>query len=214
MRYAIISDIHGNIDALQAVLADILQRNIHRLLCLGDIGADPCVGLVRVNRAESVFGNWEVSGWRGLSASNRQWVLQMPPMRRYQYFWVSHASPGWSPNIGSLKAYLGVKSKMGSFQHNFPYYSGESPALWRAFYELLGANVPLLLHGHTHKQIVWALNGENQLEKTTPRTMKLRPGTTYIAGVGSIGQPKDSALPSYALLDTQTRTLEFFRVGV
>lgn len=211
MRYAIISDIHGHLEALQTVLRDATSRDVQQVLCLGDIGADPCVGLVRVNRAEGVFGNWETSNWRGLSAQNRQWVLNLPPMRRYHHFWVSHAAPGWSPSITTLRSYLTLKS-LGDSRKNFPYFTSASPALWNAFYELLSANIPLLLHGHTHQQVVWALDDDNQLEKSTPRTLKLAPKTTYVVGVGSVGLPKDSALPSYALLDTQMRTLEFLRV--
>lgn len=63
-RIAIISDVHGNIPALQAVFADILRRGISRIICLGDmVGKGPCpelaVDLVR-SRCELVIrGNWE-----------------------------------------------------------------------------------------------------------------------------------------------------------
>ncbi|MEQ8191250.1 MAG: metallophosphoesterase family protein, partial [Candidatus Eremiobacterota bacterium] len=54
MRYAVISDIHSNIDALEKVLKKIEDDNIDRILCLGDIvgyGANPneCVERVREN---------------------------------------------------------------------------------------------------------------------------------------------------------------------
>ena len=53
MRYAIVSDIHGNLEALQAVLADIQTRHIDEIFCLGDVVGyypDPgrCIELVRV----------------------------------------------------------------------------------------------------------------------------------------------------------------------
>ena len=64
MRTAVISDIHGNLEALEAVLRDIDSRNIDRVVCLGDTvgyGADPekCVDLVRRCCAAAIMGNHE-----------------------------------------------------------------------------------------------------------------------------------------------------------
>lgn len=63
-QIAIISDIHGNLTALQAVLADIRSRDISRVFCLGDIvgkgpSSDQVVDLVRANCEEVVMGNWD-----------------------------------------------------------------------------------------------------------------------------------------------------------
>ena len=62
MPTAIISDIHGNLDALQIVLADIEQRGIEQIYCLGDIigyGPNPCecLDLVIEKCAWSLMGN-------------------------------------------------------------------------------------------------------------------------------------------------------------
>ena len=62
MATAIISDIHGNVDALQVVFADIDQRGIHQVVCLGDIigyGPSPCecLDLVMQRCQWSLMGN-------------------------------------------------------------------------------------------------------------------------------------------------------------
>lgn len=62
MRLAVISDIHGNAEALRAVLADIEARNVEGIVCLGDIvgyGPDPlaCVDLVGERCQWSLLGN-------------------------------------------------------------------------------------------------------------------------------------------------------------
>jgi len=69
MRYAIISDIHGNLEALQAVLRECHMAKIETLLCTGDIvgyGANPkeCLSIVRQFKVISVAGNhdWAVGG--------------------------------------------------------------------------------------------------------------------------------------------------------
>ena len=62
MRTAIISDIHGNLEALQTVLADIDRRKVSEIICLGDIlgyGPNPleCVDLIAERCAWSLMGN-------------------------------------------------------------------------------------------------------------------------------------------------------------
>lgn len=63
-QIALISDIHGNIPALTAVLEDIKQRGIHRVFCLGDIvgkgpNPDQAVDVIKKNCEISVMGNWD-----------------------------------------------------------------------------------------------------------------------------------------------------------
>ena len=63
-RIAVIADVHGNIPALEAVLKDIEQRGIKRIICLGDtIGKGPnpdiAVDKVRQNCEALIMGNWE-----------------------------------------------------------------------------------------------------------------------------------------------------------
>jgi len=209
MRYAIFSDVHNNDRALSQVLRDTYQRNINTYLCLGDTGTDPSAQLARGVNAESVFGNWEVSGWRHLSPQLQQEVLNLPPMRKYNNFWISHAAPTWPDTVTSLRQFLKNRSSISSV---FPYYVRESGELWQAFSELLNANVPLLFHGHTHRQVVWTLMPDNDLKKSRPQEIDLVPGNTYIIGVGSVGQPKDSIHPSYVVFDSDTRQVEFIRV--
>lgn len=69
MRYAVISDIHGNLEALQAVLRECSLAGVQALLCAGDIvgyGANPkeCLNIIRQFKVISVAGNhdWAVGG--------------------------------------------------------------------------------------------------------------------------------------------------------
>ena len=70
MKYALISDIHGNYEALQVVLADIQEQGITRIICLGDIvgyGPNPCECLDAVIRRcdVTILGNHDVYGGAG-----------------------------------------------------------------------------------------------------------------------------------------------------
>ncbi|MNO23516.1 phosphodiesterase [compost metagenome] len=111
---AIISDIHGNVTALETVLADIQQRKISRIVCLGDLvgkgpNSDQAVDLIREHCEEVVRGNWdefiageselEVVKWhRALLGTERLAYLSALPFSIE--FWMSgkyirffHASP-------------------------------------------------------------------------------------------------------------------------
>jgi len=76
MRIAVLSDIHGNLEALEAVAAEIRTREVERIVCLGDMigyGPDPegVVQLVRRLGCRSILGNHEAAL---LSAAARQWM--------------------------------------------------------------------------------------------------------------------------------------------
>lgn len=63
-KIAVISDIHGNLPALEAVLADIQQRDIHRIICLGDlVGKGPdsskAIDIIKEKCEVTVMGNWD-----------------------------------------------------------------------------------------------------------------------------------------------------------
>src|SRR3954466_8842443 len=67
MRYGILGDIHGNREALEAVLSYLQRARAARLLCLGDIvgyNADPddCVAMLRERRVQAVAGNHDLIG--------------------------------------------------------------------------------------------------------------------------------------------------------
>jgi len=211
MRYAIFSDIHNHSEALQAALQDAGRRSVDAYLCLGDVGIDTCINPLRAIGAETVFGNWEVSNWRALSAANQRWALALPPMRKFDSFWISHAAPIWPAKITSLQTYLNTAYRL-SFHTFFPYYLGQSDSLWQAFAELLAARIPLLFHGHTHRQTVWALSPDDELTQEPATNFTLPPGYTCIIGVGSVGQPRDLPSAAYLIFDTSQMAVEFIRL--
>jgi len=62
MKLALISDIHGNLEALNAVLKEIKKRKVKKVFCLGDIvdygaNSNECVDLIRKNKIPAIMGN-------------------------------------------------------------------------------------------------------------------------------------------------------------
>ncbi len=211
-RYAIFSDVHNHTTALKAMLQDVAARKVKAYLCLGDTGIDACVNLVRNVGAETVFGNWEVSGWRSLSPANQRWTLNLPPVRQYADFWFSHAAPAWPQKITSLQSFLQNRHQI-SFSRAFPAYLNESNSLWQAFSELMAARVPLFFHGHTHRQTVWTFTPDNEIKRGAATNFALLANTIYIIGVGSVGQPRDIPQPGYVIFDSVSMGVEFVRLG-
>jgi predicted phosphodiesterase len=213
MRYAIFSDIHNHTAALQGVLHDAGQRQVDGYFCLGDVGIDACVELVRQVGAPTVFGNWEVSGWSQLSPPNQTWVLQLPPVRKEAGFWLTHATPLWPDHLTTL-ADLHAKRRGLSMASLFPYLHFESPVLWDIWGHLTQAGVTWLFHGHTHRQIIWRFTADNYAQKLTRSTLTRRPGDTLVVGVGSVGRSEDGPEAAYAIFDDQLQEVKLVRVNV
>lgn len=211
MRYAVFSDIHSHTKALAAVLNHAQQQQVNGYFCLGDIGVDDCVQLVREVGAPTVFGNWEVSGWPQLSPDNQGWVLALPPVHQESQFWLTHATPLWPKKLATL-ADLQAHRRGLAMSSLFPYLHFESSVLWEIISSLIQAGVALMFHGHTHRQIAWRLTSDNHLQKLTHPLITLRPGDTLVVGVGSVGRPEDGPRPAYLIYDDQLGQVELVRV--
>lgn len=212
MRYAIFADIHNDTTALSTVLRHASQQQIDGYFCLGDVGIDECVNLVRQVNAPTVFGNWEVSGWRHLSPENQQWALKLPPVWREARFWLTHAGLAWPHKLATL-ADLNANRHRLSLAQLFPYLHNESKALWETIAMLAQAGMPLMFHGHTHRQTAWRFTADNRLQKLAHRTIRLHPGDTLIVGVGSVGRPMDGPGAAYTIYDDKAGWVEMVRVN-
>lgn len=211
MRCAIFSDVHNHTAALEVMLRHARQQGVEAYFCLGDVGIDECVALVRGLGAPTVFGNWEVSGWSHLSPENQQWTLGLPPVRKYENFWLTHATPLWPQKLATL-ADLHRRRREVSMPQLFPYLHFESETLWQILGSMAEANMPLLFHGHTHRQIAWRFTAENHLQKLTHHPINLRSGDTLVVGVGSVGRPEDGPGAAYVIYDDSAGRIEFMRV--
>ncbi|MCB0197391.1 MAG: metallophosphoesterase family protein [Anaerolineae bacterium] len=211
MRYAIFSDIHNHTEALKAVLEDARQHDIEGYFCLGDIGIDACVALVRSVNAPTVFGNWEVSNWRALSSQNQGWTLNLPPQRKMDGFWLTHAAPLWPEQLTTLNEVMKNRHNI-SFGRLFPYLHHESEFLWDSIATLTEANIPLLFHGHTHRQIIWRFTADNKLQKLIQSQFTIESEDTFIVGVGSVGHPLDGQT-AYVIYDDAAGRVDMMRVS-
>jgi predicted phosphodiesterase len=212
MRFAFISDIHANLEALEAVFEDIEGNKIDEVICLGDIvgyGANPneCSELVQKKCPITLLGNHDAAAVELLST---------------QHFNI-HAKIAieWtSQNLKSeTRAFLSAlplkRSKMAmTLVHATPY----EPNMWyyitsleEAAFNFQFFETQLCLVGHTHIPIIIVLDNEKELYVYQDTHVKLNDiqGSRLLINVGSVGQPRDRNPKScYGILDTDTA--EFF----
>jgi predicted phosphodiesterase len=218
MRYAVISDIHSNLTAFQAVLQDIEARGgFERIWCLGDIvgyGPDPkeCIALLRQYDHICVAGNhdWGAIGkidvddfnseaaaacrWTGqqLNQQDVDYLANLPLVTSEGDFTLAHGSPR-----EPIWEYL-VSTHVARFSFNY-------------------FQTKFCLVGHSHVPMVFELlapDGEcfiNEFPTDIPLTLD---GNRLIINPGGVGQPRDSdPRASYAIYDSDLGVIWHHRVA-
>jgi diadenosine tetraphosphatase ApaH/serine/threonine PP2A family protein phosphatase len=214
VRYAVLSDVHGNLEALQAVLADA-ATHADDILCLGDVvgyGADPgpCVDLIG-NRARAVVaGNHEhaVIGRLDLSWFNRharaaaEWTREQIDDGCTAYL---DALP-LTAEVGD--ATLVHASPRQPDEWEYLVSLGDGLAAFAAF------ATRLCFVGHSHVPGVWSLGSSGPDHERGDVDVTLDAGRRYIVNVGSVGQPRDrDPRAAYALWDVEGRRVTVRRVA-
>jgi len=208
MRYAILSDIHGNLLALERALADAKRQGTDVILCLGDVGSDACLDRLRHASAELIFGNWEVSQWGYLRADNQTWVRDLSPMLTGEDFLAVHAAPWWPDGLSTVEDFMAYILQQGvKWRVLFPYLDRDEDARWQALAELEQADRRILFHGHTHIQMAHRVGPTGRMTRLRqPKFIADRRGR-YVVGVGSVGRPEDDPAPKYVLYDDETASV-------
>jgi len=196
VRYLILSDIHANWEALQAVLAHA-QSRYDRIVCCGDLvgyGADPdaVTEWVRDNVGSIVRGNHD-KACAGLE--DLEWFN---PVARLSVLWTQAVMN--PDNITYLRALAKGPERVDGFQivHGSPldedeYVVTESEVAQVAPY----LDSPVSFFGHTHLQggFLCHRNGVRRMrspdEESEADTLELEEDATYYINSGSVGQPRD-----------------------
>lgn len=215
MRYLLLSDVHGNLHALESVLNHAKKKGYDSILFLGDAigyGAfpDECVEILKDISSEFLRGNHdsvivnvsllefmnpyakEAVVWsiEQLSEENRNFLAHCPVKQRLNRdVLLVHSSPNqpeeWFYIFGSEDA-----------QHEFT-----------SFDEWICA------FGHTHVPIVFLKRSNSSDVSVSQPGITLSRESKYLINPGSVGQPRDgNPLASYGILDFERKTFEVFRV--
>ncbi len=213
-KVGVISDIHGNLQALNSVLEELENEGVDKIICCGDVvgyGARPneCVETLRRLEIPTIAGNHDhaallltdISNFNEIAKTavlwtkqvlredNTEWLRQLPLTLRdtaNDVFYV-HASP---KEPGEWHYIL----TMGEARTNFNYFTEQ-----------------ICFIGHSHQPFIIE-NDEGNLQCPTRPEIDLRVGCRYLINVGSVGQPRDhNPRPCFVVLDFENRKLEIRR---
>ena len=218
MRYLILSDIHANLEAFDAVLA-AASDSWDRILCLGDLvgyGPDPNavierlraldpLAVIRGNHDKAACGIDDAANfnqiaryaaeWTAgrLTAENREYLRDLPigPVAIDDVVEICHGAP---------------------FDEDHYIFDGHD-----ARRALDVARRPLCLFGHTHLPVVFVQQGEDfdgVIPEEEDARVPIRPDVRYLINAGSVGQPRDGdPRAAYGLFESEGPTLRLRRVG-
>jgi predicted phosphodiesterase len=210
MRFAVLSDIHANMEAFEAVLADIDSTGVSEIVCLGDTigyGAEPedAVRLLRARNIPSVLGNHEA----GLVDPNGWFNPQVRSSMRLTKRLLSFDSLTFLRNLPRCRVRNGIR-----FVHGFPPDSVSTYLFEKSDEELrveMGRmEERICFLGHTHELELVSLNGNEVIRRKLRQGLHVLPlNGAYLVNVGSVGQPRDQDLRAkYILFDPITGVLE------
>ncbi len=212
MKYAIIADIHGNLEALQTVLEDCKAQKVTHYACLGDVvgyNANPkeCLDIIRDMGMPIVKGNHdeycsseqeldgfnahaaEAVNWtrKQLSDEDRKWLRDFKYLRLVASFTIVHATL-------------------------------DGPQRWGYVFDKLAAaasftyqNTAVCFFGHTHVPV--AFIRDSVVRGGTYSKFKIDHGRKYFINVGSVGQSRDGvAKATYVIYDMDDQSIELRRL--
>ena len=214
MRVAVVSDIHANLHALEAVLADVDNESVDELWCLGDlVGYGPrpneCVDLARARATVSLCGNHDlavlgtidIGEFSGDAADAARWTREV--LGDTQRDWLAGLEPTAQRN--------GAELFHGSPRNPVWDYVLSEDA---AYASLMGTVAPLVLVGHSHVALALAWDGTVLEGGLAPaETDEPLGDRRWLLNPGSVGQPRDGdPRAAWLLLDTAPGRASFRRV--
>jgi diadenosine tetraphosphatase ApaH/serine/threonine PP2A family protein phosphatase len=214
VRTAVFSDIHANLHALEAVLAEIDGESVDQLWCLGDlVGYGPrpneCVELVRRratlslcgNHDLAVLGSIDIAEFSGDAAQAAHWTREV----------LGEAQRSWLAGLAPTAERDGAQLFHGSPRDPiWDYVLSEDVA----YSSLAATTAPLVLVGHSHVALALGWDGATMTGGLAPfETTAVLPDRRWLLNPGSVGQPRDGdPRAAWLLLDTDAGRASFRRV--
>src|SRR4026208_1230412 len=212
MKYAIIADIHGNLEAFEAVLQDIREQKCSQIACVGDVvgyGANPkeCLDIVREMNLPCVKGNHDEY------CSSEDTLEGFNPHAAEAVFWtrkqLDEPDKQWLRDLKYIRL-------VGSF--SMVHATLDAPQRWGYVFDNLAAaasftyqNTSVCFFGHTHVPV--AFIRDSVVRGGTYSKFKVEPGRKYFVNVGSVGQPRDNnPKAAYVIYDLNEGSIELRRL--
>ena len=212
IKYAVLGDIHANLEALQAVMADAEAQGVTKYACTGDIvgyNANPieCLEIIRGLKCPTVRGNHDhycsydealdgfhplaadAVGWtrKQLKDDQRKWLHDLALVAKSESFWLVHSTLDMPDRWGYVFEALEAEA---NFNYQF---------------------TPVCFFGHTHVPL--AFEKTDYVKGGLYSKIKVQLGRKYFVNVGSVGQPRDGDnRAAYVIYDLSNNMIELRRV--
>ena len=211
--FAVLGDIHANLDALNVVLDDCRSQGVTDFLCTGDVvgyNACPheCMDIIRELGCPVVVGNHDfyVASQQNLDDFNPAAAAVVQWTRKQ----LSVDEIYWLRNLPFTHTQMGVTLVHSTMDNpeNFGYVFDNL----QAEANFLNQKTPVCFHGHTHCPMIYekSMNGVFRIDA---QDFKLPIGRKYFINVGSVGQPRDGdPRATYVIYDPKERTVRYRRL--
>jgi len=212
MRYAILSDVHGNVESLVQALSRTRSDDV--IVCLGDVvgyGPNPneVVAILRDRARHAVLGNHDLAALEGFGVEHfneaaraaiqwtqevldqpaRAWLNLLPYELRFPEFLLVHGAP-----VAYFEYILDKQDAAAAFDRT---------------------DAPIIFVGHTHIAQYWTRDADGAIGHKHMQgggSLEMHTDRRYIVDVGSVGQPRDlNPQASFVLYEPSLRRIEWLR---
>jgi predicted phosphodiesterase len=214
MRYAVISDIHSNLEALRAVKKEIVKQDVDKIIFLGDIvgyGPDPneCIEaikdlsdiLIAGNHDFGAVGMTDIGTFNTLALTAIGWTIGLLTNENKRF-------------LKQLPLSSTIKDENIFLVHSTP----REPERWHYLLDSRDAginfkhfNEKVCFLGHSHRPAIMELAPDGTIT-VYKESSGIKEGCRYIVNVGSVGQPRDGN-PDAAYVIYDTDSVEIKRVS-
>ena len=213
MRYAIVSDVHANLESFQRILKDARQQGVGQIVCLGDVvGYGPlpaetlravrenCAAVIAGNHDDAVSGRGDASTFidlagdavqrhrEALAAEDLRWLRELPYTAELEGALCVHGDAFDPPKF---------------------YYIEEEKDAEANF---SATEAQLVFVGHTHVPCIFLTGSSGKVYRTDAQDFTLEDGKRYIVNPGSVGYPREAngqCYSSYVIYDSVERTIVY-----
>lgn len=212
-RYAILGDVHANLVALEAVLADCREQGVTNYACVGDLVGYNAQPIPCLDRIRELCGPNVVVGNHDFVCSRPDPLLGFHPLAKAVVLWTREQLDSERaeylrllPETRTVETFMMVHATL------------DDPLSWGYVFDKLEAEVsfsyqmaPVCFYGHSH--VPTAFEKAGIVRGGLYRNLLITPGRKYLINVGSVGQPRDGdPRAAYAIYDLAANTVELRRV--
>lgn len=214
MKTGIISDIHGNFEALKAVLDALKKEKVDRIVCLGDVvgyGPDPnlCIDRIKQTAFATIMGNHDAAAINSISTHDFnenariaiEWTQKVLGFEQVMFL-------NTLPMVFTEKDWMAV--------HATP----KAPEAWDYIFtesqivqNLKAMEKPICFIGHSHMPIAFIQEPNGDILVRNAEEIHFEPSKKYLINVGSVGQPRDGdPRAAYGIFDEEKRVFTLKRI--